>query len=107
MVSHPFLCGFLFIPRPVRPILQILSQSRRRIRLRDAFWRFWSKMDPFFVNLEGFLASEMGNGFFKKYAPQTGIALCNFYWKPNGILILLETFWTLFEWAPMGLNLDA
>jgi len=31
-----------------------------------------------FVNLEGFLASEMENGIFKNYAPQTGIALCNF-----------------------------
>jgi hypothetical protein len=27
--------------------------------------------------------------------------------KRNAFLILLETFWTLFEWDPMGLNLDA
>ena len=25
----------------------------------------------------------------------------------NALLILLETFGTLFEWDPMGLNLDA
>ena len=84
------------------PICQILSKSRSLKSLRDAFWRFWSKFDNFFLNLEGFLASEMENGKSKNYAPLVGIALCNFYWKT---LLDLKTFgalWDTFRMGPFG-----
>ena len=61
-----------------------------------------------FVNLEGFLASEMENGIFKKNVRlKQESHFATFSEKRNAFLILLETFWTLFEWDPMGLNLDA
>jgi hypothetical protein len=102
MVFTPFAMDLSDCPPPVRPICQILSKSRSLKSLRDAFWEFWSKFDNFWVNLEGFLASEMENGIFGNYATQTGIALCNFYWKT---LIDLKTFgalWDTFRMGPFG-----
>ena len=79
MVFAPFAMDLSDCPPPIRPFCQILTKYRSLKSPRDAFWQFWSKLTQVFVNLEGFLASEMENGIFENYATQTGIALCNFY----------------------------
>ena len=62
----------------------LFCQSRRLSSERDGIWVFQKNMR---LKQESHFAT--------------------FSDKRNAFLILLETFWTLFEWDPMGLNLDA